>query len=126
MSGRPPAGEDTVLGFQLGAEQVLDPEPPRQRTGLEPGGRGGDHHRMATPLVRLDQPPRVVEQRASNALDEQPLSQLDHVVVGTACPPSGAALHQLGELVLAEGPAQAGEYRVRSLGRSDLEVAQPV
>src|SRR5256884_9914186 len=28
--------------------------------------------------------------------------------------------------VLAEGPAQASEHRVRSLDRSDLEVAQPV
>ena len=97
---RKPAGEDTVLGFQFGAEQVLDAELPHQRTDLEPGGRGGDHHRVATPLVRLDQPPRVVEQRAGNALDEQPLSQLGQVIVGPARPPSDAALHQLGELVL--------------------------
>ena len=120
------AGEDTVLGFQFGAEQVLDAELPHQRTDLEPGGRGGDHHRVATPLVRLDQPPRVVEQRAGNALDEQPFSQLGQVIVGPARPPPDAALHQLGELVLGEGPTQAGEHRVRSLGGSDLEVAQPV
>ena len=93
---RQPTGEDTVLGLQLGAQQVLDPEPPRQRTSLEPGGRGRDYHGVAAPLVRLGQPPRVVEQRRRNALDEQPLSQLDHVVVGPACPPSDAALHQLG------------------------------
>ena len=123
---RQPTGEDTVLGLQLGAQQVLDPEPPRQRTSLEPGGRGRDYHGVAAPLVRLGQPPRVVEQRRRNALDEQPLSQLDHVVVGPACPPSDAALHQLGELVLAEGSAQASEHRVRSLGGSHLEVTQPV
>jgi len=123
---RQPAGENAILGFQLGAQQVLHPEPPRQRTGLEPGGRGRDHHRVATPLVRLDQPPCVVEQRAGNALDEQPLSQLGQVVVGPARPPSDAALHQLGELVLTEGAAQAGEHRVRSLDGPDLEVAQPM
>ena len=76
--------------------------------------------------VRGDQPPRLRVQRAGDALHEQPLAQLDQLVLAAAGPGAHAGHGEPLEVLLGGDPAQPGEQQLAQVGRGHLQRAQVV
>ena len=104
---------------------MVDAEFFGHRLDLEAGGRRGDGHGVALALVGFDEAPGVVEERLGDALDQQPLPELEQVVLGTAGPAAHTHLGQGDELGLGHRLAlQGGPHGAGGFFRPDLEVPQ--
>src|ERR1022692_2750225 len=76
--------------------------------------------------MRPDQLPCLGKQPPGDLLGEQPLTELDELVLRPAGPGREAEGDEPLEVRLAADPAQSEHQRLRGLDRSDVEAAQPV
>ena len=82
------------------------------RLDLEAGRRRGQDDGVPGLQVRRHQPPRLRVERAGDALDEQPLAELDELVLAAPGPGAHAEHGELLEVLLGRDPAQADEQQL--------------
>ena len=122
-----PPGEDAVLaGLEGGGEDVLDVEGARGGLELEAGRRGGEHERVAHPVVGLDDRPHLREDPAVDVVGEELVAELEQLGLRPPAPGGQRQLEQLVEILRRPDARPRDQQRLGELDRPDVPAADAV
>ena len=120
------AVDDPVDLGQPGAENVVDPDLPRERFHLERQRRGRDHDPVPTRLVGVDQSPRLWIQGPSEGGQQQPLAELLQIARLAAAEGPDADSHEPVEVGDSGDGLQADQHQPRRFDRRHVSGAGTV